>query len=167
MPGLDGIEATRQILRHSPHIGILAVTMHDNDDFVFAAMQSGACGYILKGADPDEIVRAILAVNSDEAIFSPAIARRLMSYFAANKIKMLPPEVFPELTGREREILDLLAAGCTNSEIAERLVLSSKTIRNHVSNIFSKLQVNDRAHAIVRVALHHMVDEQMCYCDSF
>lgn len=150
MPDLNGVEATRQILNHSPHIGVLILTMYEDDDLIFAAMQAGARGYLLKGADQNEIVRAIQAVGSGEAIFSPAIARRLMAYFTTHKAVALPPVIFPELTEREREILDLLAAGYNNIEIAERLVLSSKTVRNHVSNIFSKLQVSDRAHAIVR-----------------
>jgi len=149
MPGLNGIEATRQILRDSPHIGILIVTMYENDDFVFAAMQAGARGYLLKGADQDEIVRAIQAVSSGEAIFSPSIARRMMTYFSAPKASALPSTIFPELTEREREILGFIAEGYNNAEIANRLVLSSKTVRNHVSNIFSKLQVADRAHAII------------------
>ena len=150
MPGLNGIEATRQILQHSPHIGVLIVTMYENDDLVFSAMQTGARGYLLKGADQDEIARAIQAVASGEAIFSPGIAQRLMKFFTAPKAVALPPEIFPELTERERQILDLLAAGNNNTEIADQLVLSNKTVRNHVSNIFSKLQVHDRAHAIVR-----------------
>jgi len=150
MPGLNGIEATRQILQHSPHIGVLMVTMYENDDFVFSAMQAGARGYLLKGADQEEIVRAIQAVASGEAIFSPGIAQRMRAYFTAPKAAPLPPEIFPDLTEREREILDLLATGYNNLEIADQLVLSSKTVRNHVSNIFSKLQVHDRAHAIVR-----------------
>ncbi len=150
MPGLNGIEATRQILQQSPQIGVLIVTMYENDDLVFAAMQAGARGYLLKGADQNEIVRAVHAAASGEAIFSPGIAQRLMAYFAAPKPLSVPPVIFPELTEREREILDLLASGCDNTEIASRLVLSGKTVRNHVSNIFSKLQVHDRAHAIVQ-----------------
>lgn len=148
LPGLNGIEATRRILRTSPHIAVLVVTMFD-DDSVFAAMQAGARGYLLKGAEPEETVRAIRAVASGEAIFSPAIARRLVNYFSAPR-PPVPPQAFPELTDREREILHLIAQGHNNVEIAERLVLSPKTVRNHVSNIFSKLQVADRAQAIVR-----------------
>lgn len=149
MPQLNGIESTRAILSHSPHIGILMVTMFDDDDFVFAAMRAGAKGYLLKGADQEEIMRAIKAVGSGQAIFSPAIARRMMTYFSSVKPTM-PADIFPELTERELEILDLIARGCNNLEIAEKLVLSHKTIRNHVSNIFSKLQVVDRANAIIR-----------------
>ena len=149
MPGLDGIEATRRIVQDSPHIAVLALTMLEDDDSVFAAMRAGARGYLLKGALKAEILRAIQDVASGEAIFGPAVARRLMQYFATVR----PPglaQTFPELTEREGEILVLIAQGRTNPEIAERLCLSLKTVRNHVSNIFSKLQVADRAQAVVR-----------------
>jgi DNA-binding NarL/FixJ family response regulator len=148
MPGQNGIEATRTILRVSPHIGILVLTMFEEDDSVFAAMRAGARGYLLKGADQAEILRAIHAVSYGEAIFSPAIAERLTQYFAALGQAALP--AFPDLTDREREVLGLIAQGHSNGEIASRLVLSQKTVRNHVSNIFSKLQVADRAQAIIR-----------------
>ena len=149
MPGLDGIEATRRIVQDSPHIAVLALTMLEDDDSVFAAMRAGARGYLLKGTLKAEILRAIQGVASGEAIFGPAIARRLMQYFATAR----PPglaQTFPELTEREGEILVLIAQGRPNPEIAERLCLSLKTVRNHVSNIFSKLQVADRAQAVVR-----------------
>lgn len=149
MPGISGVEATRQILFGSPHIRILIVTMFEDDYTVFAAMRAGARGYIVKGVSPDEMLRAIRAVGSGEAIFSPAIAVRLMNFFAAPK-PSVPAQTFPELSEREREILDLVAQGASNAEIANKLVLSPKTVRNHVSNIFSKLQVADRAHAIIR-----------------
>ena len=149
MPGVNGIEATRSILQTSPHIGVLMVTMFEDDDSVFAAMRAGARGYLLKGADQAEVLRAIHAVGSGEAIFSPAIAIRLMRFFAT-PTPASPPQAFPELTEREREILTLIAQGHNNTDIADRLVLSPKTVRNNVSNIFSKLQVADRAQAIVR-----------------
>lgn len=149
MPGRNGIEATRQILRASPHIKILIVTMFEDDDSVFAAMRAGARGYLVKDADQKELVRAIQAVHQGEAIFSPAIAKRMIGYFAA-----LPHTAsaiaFPKLTEREREILQLMARGRSNAAIATTLSLSLKTVQNHVSNIFSKLQVADRAEAIVR-----------------
>jgi len=148
MPGLNGIEATRRILQTSPHIGILILTMYEDDDSVFAAMRAGARGYLLKGALKAEILRAIRGVASGEAIFGPAIARRLMQYFAAPR-PSAPASAFPELTEREQEILSLLAQHHPNTAIAERLALSPKTVRNHVSNIFSKLQVADRAQAII------------------
>jgi DNA-binding NarL/FixJ family response regulator len=146
MPGATGIEATRRILRENPHVGVLVLTMFD-DDSVFAAMRAGARGYLLKDARLDDVVRAVDAVGRGEAIFSPTIAQRLLRYFATDR----PAAVtFPELTEREREILALIAHGRTNEQIAEQLVVSIKTVRNHVSTIFSKLQVADRAQAVVR-----------------
>lgn len=149
MPEINGIEATRQIVQARPHVGVLVITMFEDDESVFAALRAGAKGYLLKGADKDEILRAIRAVGGGEAIFGAAIAHRLIRYFAA-AAPALPPELFPELTDREREILTLLAAGRNNQQIADELVLSLKTVRNYVSNIFGKLQVADRAQAIVR-----------------
>lgn len=148
MPGVSGIEATRQIHLTSPHIGILIVSMFEDDGSVFAAMQAGARGYLIKGADHSEMLRAIRAVGSGEAIFSPAIALRMINYFSNfNSARM--PRVFPELTEREREILDLIAKGYKNPDIANHLVLSPKTVRNQISNILNKLQVADRAQAIL------------------
>jgi DNA-binding NarL/FixJ family response regulator len=149
MPGTGGIEATRRILHTSPHISVLVISMYEDDDSVFAALKAGARGYLLKGALKAEILRAIRAVTSGEAIFGPAIARRLMKYFSAPRPDA-PKEAFPELTDREREILELIARHQTNPEIARLLHLSQKTVRNHVSNIFTKLQVADRAQAILR-----------------
>jgi DNA-binding NarL/FixJ family response regulator len=148
MPGMNGIEATRLIYQSSPHIGVIVLTMFEDDDSVFAAMRAGARGYLLKGADQTEILRAIHSVGSGEAMFGPAIARRLINFFA--QIHSQTPHPFPELTEREREVLDLLARGMSNAEIAGALVISQKTVRNHVSNIFNKLQVADRAQAIIR-----------------
>jgi len=150
MPGLNGIEATRRILAATPQVGILMLTMFDDDESVFAAMRAGARGYLLKGAEGDEAIRAISAVSKGDAIFSPTIARRLMGYFAKPDPSPPPTNLFPELTEREREILALIAQGYTNPAIAERLVLSPKTVRNHVSAIFNKLQVAGRAGAIIR-----------------
>ena len=149
MPEMSGIEATAQIVSSSPHIRVLIVTMFEDDQLVFAAMRAGARGYLLKGARHEDMVRAIRAVGSGDAIFSPAIAGRLVDYFAALHPSH-SPQAFPELSSREREILTLLAQGYKNAEIAERLVISSKTARNYVSNIISKLQVADRAQAILR-----------------
>jgi len=148
MPGKNGIEATRLINQSSPHIGIIVLTMFEDDVSVFAAMRSGARGYLLKGADQTEILRAIHSVGSGEALFGPGIARRLINYFGELNSKASHP--FPELTERESEVLELIAQGMSNAEIAEKLVISQKTARNHVSNVFSKLQVADRAQAIVR-----------------
>ena len=148
MPGTNGIEATRRILRESPNIRILVVTLLEDDDSVFMALRAGARGYALKDADEDEMVRAIRAVGRGEAIFSPAIAGRVLSYFARPAAS--PPQAFPTLTDREREILNLIASGHPNPSIAAHLSLSTKTVGNYVSNIFTKLQVADRAQAIVR-----------------
>lgn len=149
MPDVNGIEATRRIVHTSPHINILVVTMFDDDQSVFAAMRAGARGYLLKGANHTEMLRAIRAVGSGEAIFSPTIAVRLMDYFAQTRSNA-PLPVFPELTEREHEVLKLIAQGHKNAEIAAQLVLSPKTVRNHITNILSKLQVADRAEAIIR-----------------
>lgn len=146
MPGVNGIEATRQIVKTSPHIGVVVVTMFEDDDSVFAAMRAGARGYVLKGASQTEMLRVIRTVAQGEALFGAPIAARLMNFFSAPR----PPQVFPELTEREREVLDLIAQGYNNSDIARQLVINIKTVRNHISNIFSKLQVADRAQAIIR-----------------
>jgi len=148
MPALHGLEATRRILQTSPHIAVMVVTMFD-DDSVFAAMQAGARGYLLKGAEPEATLAAIRTVAGGEAIFSPTVARRVMEYFTRRQPNT-PAQIFPELTDRERELLGLLSQGLTNAAIAERLTLSPKTVRNHVSNIFSKLQVADRVAAVIR-----------------
>lgn len=148
MPGLNGIEATRRILLASPHIAILMLTMFEDDDSVFAAMQAGARGYLLKGAPKAEVLRAIRAVASGEVIFGASIAAKMMRFFAAQSPK--PSLTFPELTKREREILALMAQHKTNPDIAAQLGLSEKTVRNNVSNICDKLQVIDRAQAILK-----------------
>jgi DNA-binding NarL/FixJ family response regulator len=149
MPGGDGIEATRRIVDAQPHVAIVILTMLEDDDSVFAAVRAGARGYLLKGAQRAEILRAVRAAASGEAIFGPGVARRLVDFFA-RPAPAADPDAFPDLTEREREILELIARGHSNTEITQALVLSPKTVRNHVSNIFSKLQVRDRAEAIVR-----------------
>ena len=133
MPGLNGIEATRKIVRTSPHIGVVMLTMFEDDESVFEAMRAGARGYILKGADQVEVLRAIRAVARGEALFGPSIATRLMDFLTPPDQKT--PEAFPELTDREREILSLIAQGDSNAEIARKLNVTLKTVRNHVSNI--------------------------------
>lgn len=149
MPEGNGLAATREISKASPHVRILVVTLFEDDESIFAALRAGAHGYILKDADEAEMVRAIRAVGGGEAIFSAAIATRLMDYFATART-LEPQEIFPELTEREREILTLIARGDTNADIAEQLVITLKTVRNHVSNIYNKLQVADRAQAAIR-----------------
>jgi len=153
MPGLNGIEATRRILSQNPQLGIIMVTMLEDDASVFAAMRAGARGYVLKGAHHDEILQAIRAVAGGQAVFGPAIAARMMNFF--HGLSATPPsetatQSFPELTDREREVLRLMAQGVSNKAIAEKLVISMKTVSNHITNIFSKLQVADRAQAILR-----------------
>ena len=149
MPGKGGIEATRRILETSPGVGVIVVTMFEDDDSVFAAMRAGARGYVLKGADKEEVFTVVRAVARGEAHFGPEIAKRLMSFFSAPR-PAAPSEAFPELTAREREVLNLIAGGRSNAEITRQLFLSPKTVRNHISNIFTKLRVADRAQAIVR-----------------
>lgn len=149
MPGINGIEATRWIVESNPGIGVVVVTMFKDDDSVFAAMRAGARGYVLKGADQDEILRVIRAVAGGEALFGREIAERLMTFFSAPR-REDPAVAFPELTAREREVLDLIARGLGNAEISTRLYLSPKTVRNHISNIFTKLRVADRSQAIIR-----------------
>jgi len=149
MPEGIGIGATRDVLRSSPHVRVLMITLFEDDASVFAALRAGARGYILKDADEDEMVRAILAISSGEAIFSPSIATRVLAYFATPQ-PSAHLQVFPSLTEREREILILIAQGHSNLAIAERLVLSPKTVRNYVSEIFGKIQVVDRTQAALR-----------------
>jgi DNA-binding NarL/FixJ family response regulator len=147
LPDLGGVEATRAITNANPRIGVLVLTMFDDSESVFNAMRAGARGYLLKGAEPDELVRAVQAVARGEAIFGQSIAAQVLRYFNGLNASTVS---FPELTAREREVLELIAAGRNNTEIAQVLSLSGKTVRNHVSIIFGKLRVADRAQAIVR-----------------
>ena len=148
MPGLGGVEATRRIRDTSPDTAVLMLTMYDDDATVLTAMQAGARGYLLKGAEQDEIVGAIRAVVAGQAIFGPGIAGRVLDYFSAPPVAAAEP--FPELTDRERDILDLLASGLRTAAIAERLFLSPKTVSNHLTSVFAKLEVADRTEAILR-----------------
>jgi DNA-binding NarL/FixJ family response regulator len=150
MPEVNGIEATRRILQQSPDVRVLVVTLFEDDDSVFMALRAGARGYVLKDADEEDMVLSIRAVGKGEAIFSPAIATRVLAYFSASPQDGTPPRAFPTLTDREREILKLIAQGHPNPSIARQLSLSTKTVGNYVSNIFTKLQVADRAQAIIR-----------------
>lgn len=149
MPAMNGVDATRRIVYTSPHIGVIMLTMFEDDDSVFSAMRAGARGYLLKGALKAEVIHAVRGVAAGEAIFGSGLARRMMSFFTAARPSS-PAESLPELTERELEILQLLTLHLTNQEIADRLTISLKTARNHVSNILSKLQVADRAAAIIR-----------------
>jgi DNA-binding NarL/FixJ family response regulator len=149
MPGTNGVDATRAILAAAPRTRVLVLTMFEDDDSVFAAMRAGASGYLVKGAQQEEIILAVRSVAAGQAIFGPTVARRIIAFFSgAPAARAEVP--FPELTGREREVLDLIAAGRPNHGIARDLVISAKTVSNHISAIFAKLQVADRAEAIVR-----------------
>jgi len=149
MPGVNGVEATRRIVAANPSVAVLVLTMLDEDESVFAAMRAGARGYVVKGADTDDVLRALESVARGDAVFGPAVATRVLSYLT-RPLSARDPILFPELSEREREVLELIARGHSNSDIARKLVISPKTVRNHVSNVFTKLQVTDRGEAIVR-----------------
>lgn len=148
LPDISGIDATREITTAQPRVGVLVLTAHNNDDSVFAAVRAGARGYLLKGAGGDEMLRAVQAVGNGEVIFGPMVAGHVLDYFRQRS--RTPAPAIPDLTARERQVLDLIARGATNTLIAHRLGISHKTVRNHVSNIFGKLHVADRAQAIIR-----------------
>ncbi len=147
LPVLDGVEATRRISAAVPEVAVLVLTMYDDDATVLTAMRAGARGYLLKGAEQDEIVAAIRAVAAGQVIYGPGVAARMLSLFAAPPASTVP---FPELTEREREILTLLASGLRNAAIAKQLFLSPKTVSNNLTAIFAKLRVADRSAAIIR-----------------
>jgi len=154
MPDLDGVEATRRIRKAVPDTHVLMLTMYDDDATVFTAMQAGARGYLLKGAEQDDITDAIRAVVRGQAIFGPGIASRVLGYFSTPPAPAPASDPFPELTSRERDILELLAAGKRTSAIASALFLSPKTVSNNLTSIFAKLEVADRAEAIIRAREH-------------
>lgn len=149
MPGLSGAAATRQLLARHPRLGVLVVTMHEDNESLLSAMRAGARGYLLKGADRADIVRAIVAVARGEAVYGPSVARRIVDFYTRGQPEYVA-QAFPELTARERQILELLATGSGNREIARQLCLSEKTVRNHVSAVLTKLQVRDRAAAVAK-----------------
>jgi DNA-binding NarL/FixJ family response regulator len=150
LPGTNGVEATRAVLKSVPTTRVLVLTMFEDGESVFAAMRAGASGYLVKGAQQDEITRAIHSVAGGQAIFSPSVARRIIDFFAGGLPSASADVPFPDLTPREREVLDLIAQGRSNAAIAQRLFITPKTVSNHISAIFAKLQVADRAEAIVR-----------------
>jgi DNA-binding NarL/FixJ family response regulator len=147
MPEVTGVAAAREISLVAPGVAVLMLTMFDDDYSVLAAMRAGARGYVLKGAQQEEIVRAIQAVAAGEAIFGPGIARLVLNLASAPSAPEVP---FPDLTSKERQVLDLMAAGARNAEIARRMSIAPKTVANHISAIFAKLQVTDRGEAIIR-----------------
>ncbi len=149
MPEITGIEATRQVLQENPHIGIILVTMYDDPESAFAGMRAGARGYVLKEAEPEELRRAMEAAQRGEVMLCPIIATKLLEHFRTEPGAAKPRLPYEQLTQRELEVLQSAADGLTNKQIAERLFISEKTVKNHISNIFSKLNVNDRTQAIL------------------
>ena len=150
MPDLDGVEATRRLLKAQPGLAVLVLTMHEDDEHVFAALRAGARGYLVKGAGGEEIVSAVVAVASGDAVYGGPVARRIVAFFAGASDESRSVRAFPDLTPREREVLELLASGCRNHDIARRLTMSEKTVRNHVSQVLMKLHVPDRTAAALR-----------------
>jgi DNA-binding NarL/FixJ family response regulator len=149
MPDVDGVTATRRLAAAHPGVAVLVLTMHDDDESVFGAMRAGARGYLLKGTDGPDLVRAVLAVAAGDAVYGPSVARRIVAFYSGGS-EPYAAAAFPELTARERQVLDLLATGVRNREIARRLFLSEKTVRNHVSAVLLKLQAPDRTAAALR-----------------
>jgi DNA-binding NarL/FixJ family response regulator len=149
MPSLDGVSATRRLLELRPDLPVLVLTMHEDDEHVFAALRAGAMGYLVKGSDGEEIVRAVHSVANGEAVYGGSVARRIVTFYAG-RTDSSAARAFPDLTPREREVLEVLAAGARNHEIARRLGMSEKTVRNHVSQVLAKLQVPDRTAAALR-----------------
>ena len=147
MPDLDGVQAARTLHREMPHVGIIFVTMFEDDEFIFKGLQAGGRGYILKDADPDTMLRAIRAVAHGESLLGSTVAQKVMRQFSALPGKQAP--LVDDLTPREVEVLKLIAEGRSNSEIAKELVISEKTVKNHINNIFSKLHVYDRSQAML------------------
>lgn len=150
MPGLDGVKAISLLLQEQPDLVVLVLTMHEDDDHVFAALRAGARGYLVKGAGGAEIVRTVLAVASGDAVYGSAVAQRIVACLAGDETRQPTRQAFPDLTPREHQILELLATGFRNHDIARRLTMSDKTVRNHVSQILLKLQVPDRTAAALR-----------------
>ena len=150
MPGLDGASVTRSLLGIDPDLPVLVLTMHEDDEHVFAALRAGARGYLVKGADGEEIARAVRSVAAGEAVYGGPVARRIVTFYAGREDRSPVDRAFPNLTGREQDVLGLLSSGCRNHEIARRLGLSEKTVRNHVSQVLAKLQVPDRTAAALR-----------------
>jgi DNA-binding NarL/FixJ family response regulator len=150
MPGTDGLEATRQLTGAAPHVGVVALTLRSDDEAMTAALAAGARGYVIKGALRSELLWAVRAVASGEAVFGPAVAARIAQLFEHTRRSAQPHREFEELTDRELEVLRRMAAHQSNAAIARDLGISDKTVRNHVSNVLTKLRAADRAEAIVR-----------------
>lgn len=149
MPKRSGVEAVAALRAAYPELPVLVLTMHTDDEMVFAALRAGARGYLVKGADGAELVRAIESVAAGEAVYGAAVAQRIVAFFTGTQ-QEYAAQAFPELTDRERDVLEALAAGLRNHAIAAQLGLSEKTVRNHVSSILLKLQVTDRTAAAIK-----------------
>lgn len=159
MPKMDGIAAARQIKQERPECGIVVLTIHHDDEHLFAAIKAGASGYVLKEAPPEQTVEAIRAAARGEGFLGPSLVGRVLEEFSrVGRLRAAAKEVFAELTRREMEVLELLGKGLRNKDIAERLYLSEKTVKNHISSIFMKLQVNDRTEAALLAARHGLTD---------
>jgi two-component system NarL family response regulator len=161
MPKMDGISATRQVKQEMPECAVVVLTIHHDDDHLFAAIKAGASGYVLKEAPPEQMVGAIRAAARGEGFIGPSLVGRVLEEFArVGRLRAAAKEVFAELTRREMEVLELVGKGLRNKDIAERLFLSEKTVKNHISSIFMKLQVNGRTEAALLAAQHGLTDSQ-------
>jgi RNA polymerase sigma factor (sigma-70 family) len=146
MPGLNGLETTRQLKKRHPSMKILILTMHDNEEYIFETLRAGASGYLVKRTAPDELISAIHAVNRGESFLSPSISKRVIEgYIQFGKSEQEEDEAFEKLTDREREVLQLIAEGRTNREIAELLYISIKTVETHRSHLMEKLNIRNIA----------------------
>jgi two-component system NarL family response regulator len=161
MPRMDGVSAARQIKQDLPECAIVVLTIHHDDDHLFAAIKAGASGYVLKDAPPEQMVEAIRAAARGEGFIGPSLVGRVLAEFArVSRLRAAAKDVFAELTRRELEVLELLGNGLRNKDIAERLFLSVKTVKNHISSIFLKLQVNGRTEAALLAARHGLTDSR-------
>jgi DNA-binding NarL/FixJ family response regulator len=161
MPRMDGIAATRQIRQDVPECAVVVLTIYHDDDHLFAAIKAGACGYVLKEAPAEQMVEAIRAAARGEGFMGPSLVGRVLDEFArVSRLRAASKEVFAELTRREMEVLELLGQGLKNKDIAARLFLSEKTVKNHISSIFDKLQVNDRTEAALLAAKHGLTEKE-------
>ena len=161
MPRMDGIAATRQIKQEMPECAVVVLTVHHDDDHLFAAIKAGASGYVLKDAPPERTLEAIRSAACGEGFLGPSLVGRVMAEFArVSRLRAAAKEVFAELTRREMEVLELLGKGLRNKDIAARLYLSEKTVKNHISNIFMKLHVNGRTEAALLAARHGLTDSE-------
>ena len=155
MPIMDGVEATKRIRTQAPHIPVIILTTFNDDEYIYDGIAAGARGYLLKDADPDELIEAIRAASRGESLLHPAVAARILDRFYNMSTQSTPPKKtaqaisLPKLTRREGEVLKLMAKGARNKEIGKTLVIAERTVKVHVGNIFNKLNVNNRTEAVV------------------